>query len=429
MKNKSLFKISLFIVTVLAVFSCSKSEDPIGSPQSTLVLELSSDANDPVLLPNEEINFTLKGSDSMDYTSAAQFFVNDTEIPGSSYTFTGKGAYIVKAVYDDVTSNTLDFNVVDPAERVITIDVPRALRNQTITFGLLDADGNNTASEATFFVNDLEITGNTYSSTASGNFEVYAKFEAEGESFTTETKEFSIFIPKRKVVLEDYTGTWCGYCPAVAGAITAVEELTPYISVVAIHDDGSTPDPYKFEDVDILTDQFEVYGLPGGRINRTIKWNAPYSPGDVLPMAGEETSTGIALKSQLSGSTLTVDVKLMSENELAQGNKLVVYLLENGLIHDQANYYDEDPLSPFHNMGDPIPNYIHNHTLRKSLSAVLGDNIPATPAFTEFAKNYSIQVPSEYNYSNLSLVVMLVTADNLALNSQHAAVNENKDYE
>lgn len=429
MKNKSLFKLSLIILSFIAVFSCSQSEDPIGPPQSNLVLKLESNANDPVLLPDEEINFTLKGSDSMDYTSVAQFFVNDTEIPGSSYTFTGKGAYIVKAVYNNITSNTLDFNVVDPSERVITIDVPRALRNQTITFGLLDADGNNTASEATFYVEDNEITGNTYSSTAPGNFKVYAKFEAEGQTFTTETKEFSIFIPRRKVVLEDYTGTWCGYCPAVAGAITAVDTLTPYISIVAIHDDGSTPDPYKFEDVDILTSEFEVFGLPGGRINRSVKWREPYSPGDVLPIAGEETSTGIALKSQLSGSTLSVDVKLMSENELAQGTKLVVYLLENGLIHDQANYYNEDPLSPFYQLGDPIPKYVHDHTLRKSLSAVLGDNIPATPAFTEYAKSYSIQVPSEYNYNNLSLVVMLVTADNLALNSQHAAVNEDKNYE
>lgn len=423
----------LFLFVAAAIFSCSKSETPIGPVQSSLTLELKSDAGDDgltVLNISKKVNFSIVGNDGVDYTTTAKLFINNTEITGSSYTFEESGSYEVKAIYNDITSNTLDFQVLALTERALNLSTSRALRNQTITFKLLDANGDDTASDATFFVNGEAITGFTYSSATEGNFEVYAEFDFEGETYTSDLKEFSVFIPKRKVVIEDYTGTWCGYCPSVALALEEIQELTPYVSTVAIHETGrSLPDPMHFPQVDELKAAFDVGGLPQARINRDVKWREPYPANEVLSMAGTETNSSIAVNSTITGSNLTVDVKVIYENGSEVGDKIVVYLLESGIVHAQVNYYNSVPGHPLEGKGDPIVDFVHNDALRNSLSNIFGDNVPEKGAFEEYTKNYTFSLPSEYVKEKLSLVVMLVKADNSAKNSQNAKVGENKRFE
>src|SRR5690606_39073855 len=130
----------------------------------------------------------------------------------------------------------------------------RAMTNQTITFGLLDSNGNNTAADAIFFVNNSPIAGFTYASAIEAEYEVYAQYVINGETFTTPAKNFSIYVPKRNVVIEDYTGTWCGYCLKALVAIDTVKVLANHhVSVVAIHESSfGPPDPMDFAQIDDL---------------------------------------------------------------------------------------------------------------------------------------------------------------------------------
>ena len=423
----------LMLCVAVALFSCSKSETPIGPVQSDLSLVLKSDAGADdlnVLNINDEVNFTVIGNDGVDYTSSAKLYVNNNEITGSSYVFNESGNFLIKAVYNDVVSNTIEFQVLALTERALNLSTTRALRNQTITFKLFDANGDDTAADAIFFVNGSAITGTTYSSATEGEFEVYAEFEYDGETYTSDTKEFSVFIPKRKVVVEDYTGTWCGYCPSVALALENIQELSPYVSGVAIHETGrSLPDPMHFPQVLELKAAFDVGGLPQARINRDVKWHDPYPANEVLSMAGTETNSSIAIKSQITGSNLTVDIKLIYENGSEVGDKIVVYLLESGIVHPQVNYYNTVPGHPLEGKGDPIVDFVHNEALRNSLTNIFGDNVPEKAAYEVYPKSYSFSLPSEYVKENLSLVVMLVKADNSAKNSQYAKVGEDKRFE
>jgi thiol-disulfide isomerase/thioredoxin len=423
--------LSLFVI--IAIVSCSKKEDPFVASDPMLTLELKSDAGNgelEVLSLNDAVVFTVTGSDGEDYSEASNYYINDTPITGRTYTFSATGTYAVKAVYNDITSNILNFEVLAPTERALTIDFPRAMKNQTITFGLLDSNGDDTASEATFYVNGNVISGFTYNSATDGSFEVYAEYMVDNESYSTPVKNFSVYTPKRKVVVEDYTGTWCGFCPAVALAIDTVKAATNHISVVAIHETGSTlPDPMHFDDVEILKDEFGIGGLPQARLNRTQKWLDPYKKEDVLAMAGNETNLSIAIDSKMTGSNLTIDTKVMYANGSEAGDKLVVYLVESGIIYAQTNYFNNTSGHPLEGHGNPIPDFVHNDALRNSLSDIFGDAIANTSAYTEYKKQYSIEIPSEYNVDNLSVIVMVVNANNEAKNSQHAEVGENKQYE
>lgn len=439
MQTYPYFKI-LFLFAFIAIVGCSKKEDPLGAPTESLSITLTSDAGTnelEVLSVDQLVNFSIIGNDGENYTSSAKLYVNDTEIQGSSYTFSTTGTFTVKALYESVASNILNFEVIAETERALTIDVTRAMNNQTITFGLLDSSGNNTASDATFYVNGAAITGFTYSSATEATYEVYAEYIINGETFTTPEKTFTVYIPKRNVVLEDYTGTWCGYCLKALVAIDTVIVLANHhVSVVAIHESSiGPPDPMDFAQIDDLQAEFDVPdSFPQTQLNRTVKWNATppsslvYDMEAVTSIAGLETDHSIAISSQISGSTLSVDAKVIYRNGSEPGDKLVVYLLESGIIADQANYFNSNPASPYYGMGNPIVDFVHNDALRNSLSGLFGDNIPETSAFQEYKKTYTFTIPSEYNANNLSFVVMVVKADNSARNSQHAELGETKIY-
>lgn len=424
----------LFLLSVLVIVSCSRKEDPIGPVEVPLSLILESDAGSDELNTvslNSTVVFTVLGNDGTDYSDLATITINGEEIPGSTYLFESLGEFTARAEYEGVVSNRLTFEVLEPTQRILTIDVPKAFRNQTVTFGLLDDQGNNTAEDAVFYVNGSAIDGHTFSSSDTGEFEVYAAYEVNGEPYTTDEKEFEVFIPKRKVVIEDYTGTWCGYCPGVAVAIDEIRSVTSDVSVVSIHKQSSSmSDPLHYERTGELQEMFNIpNSFPKAQLNRTEAWVNGFDINQVLPMVGTNTDIAIGIKSELNESSLTVNVDVVYENGSVSGDKLVVYLLENGVVSPQTNYFDQTPDHPYYGMGNPIEDYVHNDGMRNALSSLFGDGIPETAAFEKYSKQYSFSIPSHYVAENLSFVVMVVDSDNNAKNSQYAWINETKPFE
>jgi thiol-disulfide isomerase/thioredoxin len=258
-----------------------------------------------------------------------------------------------------------------------------------------------------------------------GDFVAYATYLEDGVEVSTTPENFSVIIPKRKVVLEDYTGTWCGFCPSVAAAIEEASLQSDDLAIVAIHiTANSNPDPMHFDDVEILRDAFEIDGLPQARIDRSQFWFAPYFISDALENAGSDTTSSVSFTSSLEGDQLITQVNVVSQTGINSGDKLVVYLLEDGILYDQENYYNEDQTSPYFGLGNPIPNFEHNHTLRLSLSAPLGDDIAAAGALEEYSVTYNSTIPADYVKENLTLIAMYVSADNLAYNAQVGPIND-----
>ena len=296
---------------------------------------------------------------------------------------------------------------------------PTSLRNQEIPFTVISQQGVDVTQQAQFYVDGQAIDSNVFSSSQVGDFVAYATYVEDGVEVSTTPENFSVIIPKRKVVLEDYTGTWCGFCPSVAAAIEEAALESDDLAIVAIHiTANSNPDPMHFDNVEILRDAFEIDGLPQARIDRSQFWFAPYFISDALENAGATTSSAVSFTSTLDGDQLITQVNVVSETGINPGDKLVVYLLEDGILYDQENYYNEDPTSPYFGLGNPIPNFEHNHTLRESLSAPLGDDIAAAGALEEYSVTYNTTIPADYVKENLTLIGMYVSADNLAYNAQ-----------
>ena len=324
--------------------------------------------------------------------------------------------------------SNFDNNSVEPINIGLTYRAA-SLRNQEVTFRVYDEESNEIVDNITFYVDGTPITGNTFSSDQEGVFSVYAEYEDQGTLSTTDTGSFSVVIPTKNVLVEDYTGTWCGYCPAVSAAVDAVQALTENISIVALHngDDLSLA---------IEPDIRDGLGIPSGspraRIDRTIVWGLGTPPefptSDVLSLAGIDATVAVGLSSSLSGRSLSVNVSVASEQALAD-HKLVVYMTEDGLLRDQTNYYDNDQSSPYFGQGNPMVDFEQKHVLRAALTDAIGDPIPALNALTDYTKQISYTIPEEFALDQLHLVVMVVDQNNLAVNTQHAALEETVVYE
>jgi hypothetical protein len=231
---------------------------------------------------------------------------------------------------------------------------------------------------------------------------------------------------KKRVLIEDYTGTWCGNCTRVSWAIEEASAASDKVVPVAIHNGN---DPYHFDGIAPLKNLIlpnSPLALPVSRLNRMNVWTFPETSNiqDAINLTGNNSGMGIAMNSLVIDGNIALDVNLkfaLPYSDL----KLVVYLLEDGLIYFQRNY------TSYYDNVNPIPNYVHNHVLRASITNILGDPISVNPTpGTTVNKNFTIPVPLNIaNPANISFVAFLVGPDNVAINSRASHANESQQFE
>jgi hypothetical protein len=238
---------------------------------------------------------------------------------------------------------------------------------------------------------------------------------------------------KKRVLIEDYTGTWCGYCTRVSQAIDLVPTVTDKTVTVAIHGGGS--DPWVTSNTAILKQYFfpaNTTKYPEVRLNRTQLWTVPESLNlnDVKKLTGNNCGLGLAISSKIENGILNVDAKIKFAQTYSENLRLVVYVVENNLIRDQTNY-----TSSYYGGQDPIPNYVHNHVLRYSFTNPLGDNITESTLFgLTITKNFNTTIPLTLpffitNPSEIGIVAFVINANNTVINVRYANLNENQLFE
>ena len=299
------------------------------------------------------------------------------------------------------------------------------LKGTEVTFKIENEKKKNVTTKYDVYVNNIKITGNSYKLDEVKSYSVFAK-KGNIKSPTITVK--SIMPTHRtKVLVEDYTATWCGFCPRLAYRMDIAAKRNKDIVLVALHND----DDFKFPGIANLENKFNVQGYPAGRLNRTDDW-VDESESSITNLLKVKKHLGLAIKSSLSGNNISVEVKVHYDIKSADENKLIVYVLENGLKADQANYMDDDSSSPFYKKGNPIKNYVHNHTARKALTNVFGDVIPKEKIKTDavYIKNINAVLPTTIkDNSQLELVAFVVGENNRVINVQKAKVGETKNFD
>ncbi len=234
---------------------------------------------------------------------------------------------------------------------------------------------------------------------------------------------------QKRVLIEDFTGTWCGWCPRVAYAIDQELLATSKVVPVAIHQKSGSTDPFDFPAAIPLLQQIQLTGYPTGMLNRTILWSAPENNNLSQPknLTSNNVGLGLAMNSSVSGGNINLDVKVKFASNYTN-LKLVVYILEDKLHANQTNY-----TSYLYGSGNvnPLVNFEEDHVLRSCLTNILGDAITDTTVSGQtITKNFSIPVPANVtNITNMNFVAFVIGSDNKAINVRLSNPGENQTFE
>lgn len=329
-------------------------------------------------------------------------------------------------------SCTTEYKILDSIESVsLVADRSSKIVGETIVFTINTNNGTDVTSDATLFVNGEAIEGNEFSTDVIGDYTVYAIYSGvESSSVLVRFHDGSEINYIKRVMIEDYTGTWCGNCPRVTHALDLVMAQSQNIVPVAIHRSSSNPsdpnyDPYNY-DTSELEAIVNISGYPRALLNRMTRWQ-PLEQNNIPQVIGltqgENPKLGLAMNFEVNNNAINLELNIQFSKDFSN-LKYVVYVLENGLIYDQVNYTN------FYTGPGYITDFEHNHVLRACLTPLLGENLTNTTTGQTFTRSFSVAMPSNVaDASKIEIVAFVVDENHKAINVRKANIGDNQDFE
>jgi thiol-disulfide isomerase/thioredoxin len=421
-----------FFIFIAALFSCSSPSeetpiiDPVSGPTS---ISITSDKS--TLEVGETVTFTVTDNEDENVTSLSTIQIDGTSISGSTFVPIEAGNYEATSSYESLVSYKIYFTASAPITLTsvnITASSNAIFLGGSVSFTAkaIYSDGTiqDKTSESVFYLDDVLISGNEYTGSQAGTITAKAVFDSTSSSDISVAVVDPSSLPSsfsKKAVVEDFTGTWCGYCPRVSYAASLVEEQTDKVFVVGVHNGDQMANSFG----GALEDEFSITGFPTAYIDRVNTWTYP-EPSNVdqaLNAAVGTADVGLAIESSLTGSVLDFKVYQGFLQNMT-GVKLVVFVLEDGILANQSNY------TSYYGGASTIVNFEHNGVLRYAATNVMGNSTTSTigiheKSFSVDLSSYDVLVPE-----NTHILAMLVSqTGRVVLNAQYAAVNENKPFD
>ena len=220
----------------------------------------------------------------------------------------------------------------------------------------------------------------------------------------------------RNVVLEEFTGIHCGWCPSGHVIAQGIMDDNPgRVVLINVHAGGyavpSTGEPdFRTDFGDSLAMLCGVTSYPSGAVNRHLftdfssslalsrsNWLAASS--EILSKSSP-VNVGFQSSYNPVDSMLTVDVEVYYRDSVQNSkNYLQVALLENHVYG-----YQSDAVNGTTN------SYDHKHILRHFLTGLWGDQIDTVAPGTLVSRQYTYKVPADYDIDNCDVAVY-VTED------------------
>lgn len=220
-----------------------------------------------------------------------------------------------------------------------------------------------------------------------------------------QTPQFVSTEPANKnVIIEEYTGINCGYCPGGHKIVREYEEENPgRVFGINIHQGPFAAGTYITQWGDALANQTGLTGYPAGTVNRHV-----FSGGVTALDRGSFVQRGNQILAQTSfvnvaaQATIDAETRELIVNVEAyytadaetSSNKLNVVLLQDNIIGQQSGA----SANPAQVISDG--QYIHMSMLRDMLTGQWGEDLNAPegssviPAGTLFQKTYTYNVPN-----------------------------------
>ena len=262
-----------------------------------------------------------------------------------------------------------------------------------------------------------------------------------------------------KVVAEEVTGTWCGYCVRGIGAMNYMSENYPQGFIgIAVHNDGSpqVPDSMAIPGEEYLNDIFShmgTAGFPHAGVNRNaMYWDDPANIPSIYTYIKDSYQNTVGLQltasydEQTNQITADVDAYFASDNDKAKYNLAYVVVennvhrthAETGILnnycgYDQINYYADGAYGEMYGF-ENLPSIINADDMwfQDVARGIAPDYEGVQNAFgvesvkegDHLAYRYSLDMPETVlKKENTELVVLLLNEDGIIVNADKCAIN------
>lgn len=180
----------------------------------------------------------------------------------------------------------------------------------------------------------------------------------------------------QKVVVEEHSGAWCGYCLDGARILDDILVAQNNAIGVTIHQGDAMAIPASAS-----IRSFYSPAFPQATINRE---GAPISRGSWAGAVNTALTASPTVVVSIDSAgydantrLLKVKVKATFVTDATGQFRINVYLTENNVTgtgsgYDQVNYYNGTQGSPFYGLGNPVVGYVHNHVLRDAIEGAWG---------------------------------------------------------
>lgn len=226
---------------------------------------------------------------------------------------------------------------------------------------------------------------------------------------------FTTGFMRQKRLVEQFTSTYCTYCPSGSAMLSTLSDMRGDIAWVAVHQNmsGGT-DPFRTAQCDSITQWEGCNGFPEASFDRSVGMSSNTTVCNVISyvnatQAGAEVVSSfldyidthpawsqVNINSTYDPETrkavITIDGALVSDFDEKMGSdcKLTVYILEDGLVAYQVSGGN---------------NYVHNNVLRKALGSVKGVDLMRDGDY--YKNEFTYTIPSSWNADRLKVVAFI----------------------
>ena len=257
-------------------------------------------------------------------------------------------------------------------------------------------------------------------------------------TFAVQAQTFVSTTPgSRNVLVEEYTGVSCQYCPLGHKAVDFTLRSFPGRAFAINIHQGVFASQFSTQWGNALANQAGVQGYPSATVNRHAfsSGTIQIDPGQSYPcaqqMMEQEAKVNVAATMDIDPATRLMVVKVevyYPGNGPGDFNMLNVALVQNNVLGNQtggSQYYPENMVNG---------QYRHMHILRHLLTGQWGDTIHDVTAGSFFTKEYAYVVPRQIgdlavdNLDDLSVLVFVCQDRKEVLNVCEAIRKGDKAY-
>src|SRR5690606_15176784 len=225
-----------------------------------------------------------------------------------------------------------------------------------------------------------------------------------------------------KALIEEGTGTWCGWCPrgAVAMEYMYNNHSDKFVGVAVHNGDPMTNIEYD--------NAVSFTGFPGMHMDRTYKdvgVSLELMESYVLWRSAIPNPVSIDIETNVSGNQLTIDASATFHSNYTDANlRLAAIIIENNVTgttngYGQVNYYAggaSGPMNGYENLPATVPAsmMVYDHVGRALLGGYNGVNSSVPTSLTDgqtvnYTFNYTI--PTAYNIDKIHVAVLVLDAN------------------